>query len=107
MAALAVVSGSHTPAYAPVNNGDTISGDIIGDRGVILHVKTGATPSNVTVSDPGKTRAGNPGTPPATAIGATAEAKIYIGPGNVDPATGFATITYSATSAVAAQASRY
>jgi hypothetical protein len=107
MAQLVVAAGSHTPAYTAVNNGDTISGDDIGDRGVILHVKTAGTPTNVTVSDPLKTPAGNAGTPVATAIGATAEAKIFVGPKNVDPATRVATINYSSVTAATAQASRY
>lgn len=91
---------------------DTIDGGQIGHRGVVLDVNNASGGSiNVTISDPGFTPAGNPasGTPAGkvTAVPAGAQRQIWIGPGNVDPATGVATITYSAQTSVTAEAYRY
>lgn len=91
---------------------DTINGGDIGGRGVVLDVNNASASSiNVTIGDPGVTPAGNPasGTPAGrvVAVPAGAQRQIYVGPKNVDPATGVATITYSATASVTAEAYRY
>lgn len=52
---------------------------------------------NVTVSDPGATPAGNAGTTVPRAVANGALGFFPIGPNNVDPNTGLATVTYSAT----------
>lgn len=99
-------------ARIAVNASDTISGGDIGDRGVILDVNNGAgSPINVTISDPGTTPAGNPasGSPAGRVIAVPngQQRDIYIGPRNVDPSTGVATITYSSTTTVTAESTRY
>lgn len=99
-------------ARTAVAASDTISGNDIADRGVILDVNNASAGSiNVTVGDPGQTPAGNPasGTPAGRVIAVPAggQRQIYIGPKNVDPATGVVTITYSAQTSVTAEAYRY
>jgi hypothetical protein len=99
-------------ARIAVNSTDTISGSDIGDRGVILDVNNASGGSiNVTVGDPGTTPAGNAasGSPAGrvVAVPAGAQRDIYISPRNVDPATGVATITYSSTTSVTAECTRY
>lgn len=99
-------------ARTAVSASDTIDGGAIGDRGVVLDVNNGSGGSiNVTVGDPGLTPAGNPasGSPAGRVIAVPAgqQRQIYIGPKNVDPSTGVATITYSATTSVTAEAYRY
>ena len=95
-----------------VSASDTIDGGQIGDRGVVLDVNNGSGSSiNVTIGDPGLTPAGNAaaGSPAGrvVAVPAGAQRQIYVGPKNVDPSTGVATITYSATTTVTAEAYRY
>lgn len=95
-----------------VNTTDTISGDAIGDRGVILDVNNASGGSiNVTIGDPGTTPAGNAaaGSPAGrvVAVPAGQQRDIYISPRNVDPATGVVTITYSSATSVTAEATRY
>ena len=110
VASITTTTGN-TPSYTAANSTDTISSSDISERGVILHVKTGGTGTTVTVGDPGSTPAGNAaaGSPAGKAyvLGATAEARIPVNKANVDPATGLATITYSAVTSVTAQAFRY
>lgn len=91
---------------------DTISGSDIAERGVVLDVNNASGGSiNVTIGDPGQTPAGNPatGTPAGrvVAVPAGAQRQIYVGPRNVDPSTGVATVTYSAQTSVTAEAYRY
>lgn len=97
---------------AAVNSSDTISGSDIGDRGVILDVNNGGGGSiTAIISDPGTTPAGNvaAGSPAGVVvtIGAGLQRDIFIGPKNVNPATGVATITYSGTTTVTAEVTRY
>jgi hypothetical protein len=99
-------------ARSAVAASDTIDGGAIGDRGVILDVNNASGGSiNVTIGDPGQTPAGNAaaGSPAGrvVAVPAGAQRQIYVGPKNVDPATGVVTITYSATTSVTAEAYRY
>lgn len=106
-----VTTAGTTPTFTAVNSSDTISGDMIGQRGVVLEVVTVGTGTTVTVGDPGTTPAGNPAAnSPAgkqVVLGTNVRSRIYVGPGSIDPATGLATITYSAVTAVTAQAFRY
>lgn len=100
----------NTPSYTAANSSDTISGSDISERGVILHVKTGGTGTTVTVGDPGLTDAGNAaaGSPAGKSyvLGTSAEARIPVTKYNVD-SSGVATITYSSTATVTAQAFMY
>lgn len=87
---------------------DTIAASEIGSRGVIYEITNGSGSSiNVTVSDPGFSPAGNAGTALVNAVANGATERMFIGPNNVDPSTGVATITHSATSSVTAEAYRY
>lgn len=94
-----VTSTGSTPAPVTCANGDTISGSDIGARGVILRVaNTSGSAITVAVSDPGATAASNPGTvTPITVPATTGVREIYVGPANVNPATGVATLTYTGT----------
>jgi hypothetical protein len=79
---------------------------------VILDVNNASGGSiNVTVGDPGTTPAGNPasGSPAGrvVAVPAGAQRDIYISPRNVDPSTGVVTVTYSSTTSVTAECTRY
>jgi hypothetical protein len=106
----AVASGGTATNLAAVTASDTISGTDIGSRGVILDVNNAnAGTCTVTVSDPGTTDAGNPAAGAATTVSITTgvRKRIFVGPANVNPATGLATITYSPTSSVTAEAIRY
>lgn len=90
-----------------VNSTDTISVADIGTRGLILEVANGAgAPITVSISDAGSTVAGNPGTVTARSVTNATRKRFYVGPGNVDPATGLATITYSSTTTITAEAFR-
>lgn len=107
-----IVATGAAIARSAVAASDTIAGSVIADRGVVLDVSNASGSSiNVTISDPGTTPAGNPasGSPAGrvVAVGAGAQKQIFVGPKNVDPATGFATITYSAQATVTAEAYRY
>lgn len=102
-----IVAAGGTFSLAAVAASDTISGEFIGERGAILDVNNGSGGSiNVTISDPGRTAAGNTGTAQVVAVGAGARKQIFIGKGNVDPTTGLATVTYSATTSVTAEVYR-
>lgn len=99
-------------ARAAVSSSDTIDGSAIGDRGLVLDVNNASGGSiNVTIGDPGTTPAGNPasGTPAGrvVAVPAASQRQIFVGPRNVDPATGVATVSYSATTSVTAEVYRY
>lgn len=86
-----------TPAYVTPGASDTVAG---ADDRTFVHVKTVGTATSVTVSDPGRTPAGNTGTPAAVAIGTNSERMIPVSAANVDPATGVATVTCTPTTAV-------
>jgi hypothetical protein len=93
---------------AAVNTTDTISASDIGDRGVILDVNNGAgAPITVTISDVGLTPAGNVGTPLVVTVTNATRKRIFVGPKNVNPATGVATLTYSSATTITAEAFRY
>lgn len=91
-----------------VNSTDAISSEAIGTRGVILDVNNGGGGSiTVSISDPGATPAGNPGTVTAQTLTTGLRRQFYVGPANINPATGVATVTYSGTTTVTAEAYRY
>lgn len=106
--ATALTTGVST-ALTAVSASDTISGTDVGVRGLIYEVSNaGGTQDNVVISDSGLTPAGNAGTPVTVAIPITTGRKrIYIGPGNVNPATNLVTITHSFTTSVTAEAYRF
>lgn len=79
-------------------SGDTVQGV---DNDTFLVVYNGSGGSiNVTVADPGRTPAGNAGTPVAVAVAATSFGLIPLYPSQVDPSTGLVSLTYSATASV-------
>jgi hypothetical protein len=95
-------SGTVT-AGAAVSASDTISQAIIGQKGAFLRINNAnASSDNITISDAGRTGAGN-----ALATGSIADtitngtAQIYIiRPEQVDPTTLVVTITHSVTATV-------
>lgn len=71
--------------------GDTIAGSDVGTRGVVVEVANASGGSlDLRVSDPGRTPAGNTAANGyASHVVATGTTKkVWVGPGNVDPATG-------------------
>ena len=77
------------------------------DQGTTLVVFNGSGGAiTVTIADPGATPAGNAGTPTARSVAAGSLGFFPIGPANVDPTTGVATVTYSATTSVRVAAVR-
>jgi hypothetical protein len=93
-----------TPAQITAwsGTGDTLSESVIGDRGVVCIVTNSSGGSlDFRVSDPGRTPAGNAAangyTTVTVANGATRW--VYVGRGNVDPATGVAKIGASTSNA--------
>lgn len=89
---------------AVASTGDTVDGsDII--NGAVLIVTCGATPCNVTFTDPGRTPAGTvAGTVTAVAVAANtskAFGKTQL-QGYIDPSSNKVTVAYSATSNVTA-----
>lgn len=106
LSAQTVTAAGITPA-APVqisawSGPDTISSTVIGSRGVVAIVANGSGGSlDFRVGDPGRTPAGNAVATGYAAVtvpdGATRE--VYIGPSNVDPATGAAQVGASTTNA--------
>lgn len=95
---LSAAGSKSTPAA--VSASDTITAADVGERGCLVRVNCGATPTNATVADPGKTPSGNSGTAAAVAVPASDFRNIYVPKAAVDPNTQVATITYSATSTV-------
>lgn len=91
-----------TAAPAAVAASDTIAQAQFGPTGVILRVINahGSTGDNVSVADPGKTPAGNPGTVTPVAVAASTTKTIFIPLSAIDPATGLATVTHSSTASV-------
>ncbi|HEX7160403.1 MAG TPA: hypothetical protein VF223_04110 [Trebonia sp.] len=80
--------------------GDTITAAQIGSRGVIAEVTNGTGGSlNFQVQDPGRTPAGNALADGFVAIAVPAgeTRMVYIGPKNVDPATGTVKVGASTT----------
>jgi hypothetical protein len=106
-----VGAAGSTPAPTQCVSGDTISGTDIGSRGLIVRVaNTTGSSITVAVSDPGSTDAGNPGTvTPITVPATTGIREVWVGPGNVNPSTGLATLTYTGalTASTVHEAIRY
>lgn len=93
-----------------VTASDTISGDQLGNDGVVLDVNNAnAGTCTVTVVDPGATPSGNPAasTGRVISIPTGGQRQILVPAASVNPSTGVATITYSPTSSVTAEAYRY
>lgn len=88
-------------AGAAVANGDTISRDKFGTRGVLLEIINGnASPDTVTISDASVTSSGGGAAAISTAV-ANATAQIFkIVPAQADPITGLVTIGHTVTSTV-------
>jgi len=97
------VPGQSKVVITPTNvaSSDTIAAADIGTNGVILFITNGSGGSiNVTISDPGSTTVGNPGTTSAQAVANSTTGWFRILPGHVNPATGLATVAYSGTTSV-------
>ena len=102
MAVLAVqrvTAAGTAPTYAAAAaGGDTVDAS---SGEVCLHVKNGGGAAiTVTVADPGKTPAANPGTPTAVTVPAGGDRFIYVPIGTINPATGLSAVSYSAVTSV-------
>lgn len=103
-----MTSAGLTPATVAASaGGDTIAPANGSDDRTFLYVNNGSASSiTVTVADPGKTPAGNSGTAAAVTVAAGAVSLIPISTGAINPATGQASITYSAVTSVTVAALR-
>lgn len=83
--------------------GDTITASEIGERGVVAEVANASGgPLDFRISDPGFTPASNPAANGYTTVAVPTGgqgARVYIGPRNVDPATGLVKIGASTSNA--------
>jgi hypothetical protein len=106
---VAVISGTFAASgLTAANTTDTIAASDIGSNGVVVEILNGGGGSiTVSVSDPNRTAAGNSPTIPPQTIAAAGRGRVRVAPANVDPATGFATLTYSGVTSVTSQAFRY
>jgi hypothetical protein len=86
-----------------VNSTDTISGNDI-NAGAMLIVNCGGTTTNVTITDPGHTAAGNTGTQGAqnVAINTSRSWGPSVLKNFIDPSTNLVTVNYSSVTAVTA-----
>lgn len=103
----AITSAGQTVTPASVTASDTISGDQMGPNGCIHEVITVGTGCNVSISDPGSTSMGNAGTVTPVAVGTNTRKKFFIPRSAINPATGVATVAYSATTAITSETYRY
>jgi len=99
-------------AVTPTNNGiadpgaavaasDTISADILGNRGALLEIVNGGGSSDtVAITDGGLTAAGSAATSPGSAVANGTSKIFYIEPSQVNPSTGLVTVTHTFTTSV-------
>lgn len=108
LATQSITSAGLTPTTAAASvGGDTVQPASLADDRVTLYVNNASgSPITVTIADPGKTPAGNAGTAPAVSVAATTAMYIPIPAGAINPATGLASITYSAVTTVTVAALR-
>ncbi len=94
-ASQSVVTTGTTPAAITPSASDTIAESSFGTSGVYLRVITTGTATTATVSDPGVTPSGNPGTVTGVTNPATGVRMILIPRSAINPATGVATVAFS------------
>jgi hypothetical protein len=102
-----VVTTGITPAQLTPAASDTIAATSFGPQGVVMRITTTTTAANVAVQDPGVTAQGNPGTVTAIALGTAVTRTLLVPVSAINPATGQATVTFSATSGVTYELYRY
>jgi len=104
MSALALIQPARTGAVsagAAVANGDTISRDKLGSRGVLLEVINGnAASDTVTISDASTTPSGAPAAAISTVVVNATSQMFKILPAQADPVTGLVTIGHTVTATV-------
>jgi len=90
-----------TPTALTPASTDTFAEASFGPNGILLIVITTGTLTNVTVLDPGITPGlGYAGTVPSLAGTATGHRAVFVPKGAVNPATGVASVTFSALTGV-------
>lgn len=102
LTATSVTSTATTvPPLSPATTSETVSSSDIGTYGALLNVINASGGSmTVTLSDPGTTAIGNPGTTTAQSIANSADRWFRLSPGHVNPSTGVATVGFSTTTGV-------
>ena len=93
-------AGGATVAPITPTASDTIALASLGDRGAYLRIETTGTATSVTVSDAGKSPAGNPASASAVALSATEVKAVYISPRQADLVTGLVTVTSTSQTGV-------
>lgn len=102
-----IVPAGITPAPIAVGASDTIAASQFGTTGVILRViNAGASPDNVSVSDPTKTALGNAGTVVPVAVTNATTREIFIPTSAIDPVAQVATVTHSFLTSVTCEVKR-
>ena len=94
-----------TPITAALT--DTIASSSFGQQGVAVRIITSGTPTNVSVSDPGLTASGNPGTVTPLTMPSTGSRMLLIPRSAIVPSTGLATLTFSSITGVTYELFRY
>jgi hypothetical protein len=89
-----------TPAVITAASSDTIAEGQFGANGCIVRVISTGTLTNVSISDPGVTPQGNPGTVPSLATPATGNRMLFIPRSAINPTTGNATINFSSITGI-------
>jgi hypothetical protein len=104
MSALALIQPARAGAVtagAAVANGDLISRDKLGNRGVLLEIINGnASPDTVTISDASTTPSGGAAAAISTAVANGTSQIFKIVPSQADPVTGQVTIGHTVTATV-------
>lgn len=95
-----VVPTGTTPTPLTPAATDTILEQYFGPNGLHMHVVTTSTLTNVSVLDPGRTGSNNPGTVTPVACPTAARRVIPIPRTAIDPATGYASVAFSAQTGV-------
>ncbi len=91
------VTGTLTTTGTAVTASDTINGNMVGG---ILEIRVGASPTNVTFVDPGRSSAGNTTTQAAAPIAASTTRTFRLTSAYVDPSTNLITVTFSSQATV-------
>lgn len=93
----AAVTGTLTTTGTAVSSSDTISGNLVGG---ILEIRVGATPTNVTFVDPGRSAAGNTTTQAVAPVAASTNRAFRLTAAYVDSVTNLITVNFSSTTTV-------
>lgn len=93
--AQSIVTTGTTPSALTPAASDTLAPACFGQQGAVLRVITTGTATTVTVSDPGFSPAGNPGTASGVVCPSTGVRKILVPRSAIHPTNQVATVAFS------------